>query len=86
MIPPSLAQKNSCGVAIANVSVFTFFSPAFLASAGNSLAELGFGIVAATSDVIFRVSAGLFEYTATQSRSVSMMQTHPPGFTTRFIP
>jgi hypothetical protein len=43
------------------------------------------GIVAATSDVIFRVNPGFFEYTAVQSSSASMMQTHPPGFTTRFI-
>jgi hypothetical protein len=80
MIPPSLAQKTH-----AAKQLQTSRSSRSSAQLPNSRAEFGFGIIAATIEVIFRVNAGFFEYTAVQSNSVSMRQTCPPGFTTRFI-
>jgi hypothetical protein len=47
-----------------------------LARAGKS--EFGFGMLAATIDVIFPASARFFEYTAVQSRSVSITLMGPP--------
>src|SRR5690242_11925881 len=59
---PAIARrKNSCGVDIAKVSILMFFRSACLASAGNSRAEFGFGIDAATIDVILRVKVCFVE-------------------------